>query len=352
MTGFSRPTLSVLRDQARAEVAARLPGVDPALRRNAVMVLAEAFAGLAHHQYGYLDWLARQVIPDTAEGVYLDRWCRIVGLARKPATVAAGMVGFTGTDGTALPLGTRLTRSDGVAYVTTAAAAIAAGVASVPVESATTGVDANLPAGAALTLETAIPGILGTATVGAAGLTGGGPDETDAALRERLRARLSEPPAGGAAHDYVAWALAVPGVTRAWVLPLNRGAGTVDVAFVMDGRTSIIPLAGDIADVQAYIDARRPVTANCLVFAPVPVALPVTITGLSPDNATVRAAVTAEIAALIARDSAPGGTIRRSRLIEAISRAAGESFHDMTVPSADVTHAAGEIAVPGTVTFA
>lgn len=349
---FERPTLSALRTQARADVAARLTGTDAALRRALAMVLAESFAALVHHQYGYLDYIARQVIPDTAEGIYLDRWCRIVGIARKPATAAGGLVTATGTDGTAIPDGATLTRSDGVVYAVTAGATIASGEASLSVLAATPGADGALEAGAALTFVTAIPGVNGTATVGDAGLTGGGPEESDVALRDRLRARLSEPPTGGSVTDYVAWALENVGVTRAWCLPLNRGPGTVDVAFVMDDREDIFPEAGDVATVQAYIDVRRPVTANCVVFSPTPAPINVTITGLSPDNAAVRAAIVAELAAQIGRDAAPGGTIHRSRMIEAISRAAGEAWHTMTVPSADVTQAAGALATLGTVTFA
>lgn len=349
---FPRPTLSTLRDLARSEVAARLPGADPALRRSIAMVLAEAMAGLAHHQYGYLDFIARQTIPDTAEGEYLDRWCRMFGLQRKPATVAAGTVTFTGTDGTAVALGTRLTRGDGVTYATTAAGTIASGTAAVPVAAEAAGAEGDVGAAAALTLMTAVPGLLGTVTVAAGGLTGGGPEEDDAALRDRLRARMGSPPAGGAAHDYVAWALSVAGVTRAWVFPLARGAGTVDVTFVMDGRADIIPAAPDVAEVQAYVDTQRPVTADVLVYAPVAAALDVTITGLTPDSAAIRAAVEAELAAAIRRDGAPGGTIRRSRLIEAISRAAGETYHALTIPAADVAHSTGEIPVLGTVTYA
>lgn len=349
---FPRPTLSALRELARNEVAARLPGADPALRRSAIMVLAETLAGLAHHQYGYLDFIARQVIPDTAEGEYLDRWCRMVGLQRKPATAAAGSVTFTGTDGTAIALGTRLTRGDGVTYATTQAGTIAGGSATLPVEAEAAGEGGNVAAGAALTLMTAVPGLLGTVTVATGGLSGGGPEEDDAPLRERLRARLATPPAGGAAHDYIAWALAVPGVTRAWVFPFARGAGTVNVSFVMDGRVNIIPTAGDVAEVQAAIDEQRPVTADVLVYAPTPVALDITITGLNPDTLAVRQAIEAELLAFLRRDAAPGGTIRRSRLIEAISRAAGESWHTLTVPAADVAHAAGEMPVLGTVTYA
>lgn len=348
---FVRPTLSALREMARAEVAARLPGADPALRRSLVAALADAFAGLTYHQYGYLDWQARQVIPETAEGRYLDRWCRIVRIVRKPASAAAGLVRFTGTDGATVPLGARLVRGDGVGYATTAAATIAGGEALAPVRAEALGAEGDMAAGGLLTLSTAVVGVLGTATVAAGGISGGGPAEADEELRERLRARLAAPPQGGAARDYVGWALEVPGVTRAWVLPLNRGAGTVDVAFVMDGREDIIPLAADVALVQAHIDERRPVTADCLVFAPLPEPLDVVIADLSPDTAAVREAVRAELRAQILRDAAPGGTIYRSRLVEAVSRAAGEDSHTMLQPAGDVPHAAGAIAVPGAVAF-
>lgn len=352
MATFPRPTLSALRIQSRNAIAARLPGFDPALPRSILGVLSDAQAGLLHHQYGYLDFIARMTIPDTAEDEYLDRWCRIVGLARKPAAFAAGNVTLAGTSGVTIASGTRLVRSDGVAYRTTADATLASGTATVAVEAEVAGTGGNLLAAATLALATALPGVLGTATVASGGLTGGAAAEADAPLRERLRARLASPPQGGAATDYVAWAQLVPGVTRAWAYPQRRGAGTVDVAFVMDGRDNIIPLSGDVAAVRAVIDPLRPVTADCLVFAPTAAPLAVTISGLSVDSAATRAAIVAELRAQILRDAEPGGTIRKSRLVEAVSRAAGEAFHTMTVPSGDVTHVAGTIATPGTVTFA
>ncbi|MGX9966061.1 baseplate J/gp47 family protein [Roseomonas sp. F4] len=351
MATFPRPTLSALRQQGRAEIAALLAGFDPTLPRSILGVLSDAQAALLHQQYGYLDFIAGQTIPDTAEAEYLDRWCRIVGLVRKPASFAGGNVTLSGSAGT-VPAGTRLLRSDGVAYLTQADATLVASAATVAVLAEADGIAGNVGAGAELALGLAIPGIIGVAVVAAGGLAGGAAEEADAELRERLRARLATPPQGGAASDYVAWALTVSGVTRAWAYPLNRGAGTVDIAFVMDGRTDIIPLSGDVAAVQSVIDVLRPVTADALVFAPVAAPLAITITGLSPDTAAVRAAIVAQLAAQIARDAEPGGTIRKSRLVEAVSRAAGEAFHTMTVPSGDVTHAAGVIAIPGTVTFA
>ncbi|MFH5926451.1 baseplate J/gp47 family protein [Roseomonas xinghualingensis] len=349
---FARPTLETLRRDTRSFVQSRLPADQPPLRHSMEGILADAEAGLAHQQMGYLDWIVRQVIPDAAEGEFLDRWARLVGLTRKPASQAIGMVIFTGTPGIPIDLGTQLTRSDGTTYATTSAAVIgASGSASVPVEAVEGGAAANLAPEARLTMLTAVPGLFNTAMVAAPGFTGGGAEEQDAALQARLRLRLSSPPQGGAASDYVAWALSVPGVTRAWAYPQRRGAGTVDVVFVMDGREDIIPTALDIAAVQAVIDERRPVTADSLVLAPTPQAVNVTFSDLSPNTTVVRAAVAEGVLAQIARDAVPGGTLRKSRLIEAASRASGEGYHTISWPAGDVNFAPGVIGIPGTVTF-
>lgn len=349
---FTRPTLGALTRETQLAIAAQLPGADAMLRRSNLGVLARVFAGLVHGIYGYLDWIARQVIPDTAEAEYLERWARLYAIERKAAQAAAGTVTLSGIDATVIASGTRLARADGALYETQAGVTIASGTASVAVRAVSGGAEGNADAGTALRFVVAIAGVNNAAAVAAGGLSGGEAVETDAGLRARLLARIQQPPQGGAAHDYVQWALAVPGVTRAWVYPSGRGPGTVDIAFVMDGRESIIPLSGDVADVQAYVEARRPVCDDVLVFAPTAAPLAVTISGLSADTPAIRAAVTAELAAQIRRDAAPGGTTRRSRLIEAVSRATGEEYHSMIVPSADVAASAGTIHVLGTVTFA
>jgi len=98
MTGFPRPTLAALRDQAMSNFAARLTGADMSLRRSNLVVAAIVLAGLVNGEYGYIDWIVENVfLPDTATGDYLVRWAAVKGLAREPATPAAGSVIFTGT---------------------------------------------------------------------------------------------------------------------------------------------------------------------------------------------------------------------------------------------------------------
>ncbi|TKD40591.1 baseplate J/gp47 family protein [Azotobacter chroococcum] len=349
---FARPSLAEIIDRVVADIGTRLPGVAGAvLRRSLLGIIGRAQAGAAHLLYGYIDWVARQALPDTAEREYLQRWAAIWGITRNAATFAEGSVTFTGTNGAAIPAGTIVQRQDGVQYATQAAATIAGGSATVAVEASVAGTDGNLAAGTSVFLISPIAGAQSSAAVAAGGITGGDDVESDERLLARLLQRIRNPPQGGAEADYVLWALEVPGVTRVWVYPMQLGAGTVTVLFVNDDDpVSIIPDAAEVAEVQAHIDRRRPVTAEVFVAAPTATPLDMTI-ALDPNTASVQQAVLAELQDLLTREAQPGGTILISRLREAVSIAAGEGDNSIITPGANVTHAAGEMAVLGTVTF-
>ena len=347
---FARPSLTDLIERAASDIEAGLPGADARLRRSNLGVLARMHAAGVHGLYGYLDWLARQMMVDTAETVFLDRYAGIWGVLRRPAAFAAGNVTVPGTDGVMVPAATQLQRSDGVAYTTTADATVASGVALLPVAAVVAGAAGNAGAGTQMTLVQPISGVAGMGVVAAGGITQGAEAESDDALRGRILARIQQPPMGGSAADYVAWAMEVPGVTRAWCYPLENGVGTVVVRFVRDDDASMIPDTAEVAAVQAYIAERRPVTAQVTVLAPSAVALDMTIQ-LTPNTAAVRTAVQAELADLLRREATPGGTILLSHLREAISVAAGETNNVLVTPTADVTHTAGQIAVLGTITW-
>jgi uncharacterized phage protein gp47/JayE len=349
---FARPTLNEIIDRVIADIGSRVVGMDSAvLRRSLLGILGRAESGAAHQLYGYIDWVARQAIPDTAEKEWLERWARIWGITRKPASFAAGSVTFTGANGSVIPSGTIVQRQDGLQYAAQAEATITAGTLSVPVLAVTPGAGSNTEAGVRLILLQPVTGVQSSVTVAAGGLVDGEDVESDERLLARLLQRIQEPPQGGSVADYVLWGLEVPGVTRVWVTPLAMGAGTVGVQFVTDDDPDgIIPEPAKVAEVQAYIESKRPVTAEVFVTAPIAVPLNMTIK-LNPNTAPVRAAVLAELDDLISRDAAPGQPILISRLREAVSIAAGEADNQITTPTANVTHTTGQMAVLGTVTF-
>lgn len=349
---FARPTLTQIVSRVEADIETRIPGADARLRRSNLNVLARVHSAGAHGLYGFLDFTARQVIYDTAEAEVLERWASIWSISRIAATYAEGSVTLTGTNGAVIPAGTLLQRPDAAEFTTTADATIAGGTATAAVIASVAGVAGNSDAGAQLSLVTPIVGVNSTGVAAAGGISGGVDTEGDDNLRERLLRRVQTPPHGGSASDYVTWALEVAGVTRAWVSPNHVGAGTVGVYFVMDNKEGTpIPDAGEVDAVQAYIEERRPVTAEGFVMSPTPVALNFTI-ALTPNTEAAKAAVEAELRDLLLREAEPGATILISHIREAISLAAGEGDHVLTVPAANVTHAAGEIAVFGAITWA
>jgi uncharacterized phage protein gp47/JayE len=158
---------------------------------------------------------------------------------------------------------------------------------------------------------------------------------------------------GGSAGDYVAWALAVPGVTRAWAAP-EQGAGTITVRFLMDDLypdNHGLPQEDDIMRVAAYIDTMRPVTVmNCFVVAPVLFFYDITIRHLTVDTATVRARIEQSLKDLEMRRSQPGQTWYRSWVDEAISQAVGEETHELDYETT-IMPSAGYMPCLGTVLY-
>ena len=347
---YQRPTLTQLRDSIADDVNARLPGADSRLRHSVLSVLVTVFAGALYGVYGLLDWVWRQIFPDTAEGEQLARWSAIWGVTRKPATQAMGQATLTGTNGAGVPVGTELIRSDGVSYIVTAAAVVADGVASVDIRAVGTGSVGNATAGTGIVLANPVFGINGQGVIAAGGVIGGAGEEADEDLRPRLLDRIQRPPHGGNRNDYIQWALAVSEVTRAWVSAGEMGPGTVTLRFVMDGRADIFPTEADIAAVQVALDDARPVTAALNVAAPIPFPIDITLRALPP-TPEVQAAIREDLADLFRRSGEPGGTILISHIREAISIAAGEMDHEVIAPLSNVEMETGYLPMLGEVTF-
>lgn len=347
---FSRPSLSDIFNRIRAGILSRL--TNEQLRRSDAEVYGKVMAGASHELHGHLQYIASQVIYDTAEAEILDRWASIWLKTKRLQTVpAAGPLLITGINGSVIPEGTVFVRNDGVEYQTNSDVTIASGSATATVTALTAGQIGNALENTELNLSNPITGVVSNALVADGGLVGGTDQEDDSSLRARLRARIQQPPHGGADYDYINWALEVPGVTRAWVYPNELGLGTVTLRFVRDNDLpTIIPDSSEVETVQEYIDLLRPVTAALTVVAPTPVELDFNI-ALTPNTEVVKAAVEAELRDLLRREAEPNGTILISRIREAISIAAGEQNYVMTDPVADVTHDVNEIAVMGTITW-
>jgi len=197
------------------------------------------------------------------------------------------------------------------------------------------------------------PAIAGSATV--VTLDGGIDEETDDELRFRVLARIRQPPQGGAAHDYVIWALAVPGCTRAWVSPLEMGIGTVTVRVLFDDLRADDdgwPQLTDLLAVTNYLDTVRPVAVKDFwVLAPIKQRIDVLIRIMDPDTTEIRAAVEANLRTMLFERAAPGQTIFGAWKVQTIMNTANVRSVDMLDYSDDVMASPGNMAVLGDIQY-
>ena len=356
---FSVPTLTDLAKRAATAFRSNLKGSDAALWPNNVAVSAKVMAGAVWEAFSFLDYISRQAFAATAEGQWIERHAAEYGMARLAATYALGSITLAGDNGVTVPAGLILVRADGVEYETTTSGVTASGTVTVKATARTAGKTGNAASGVALALSAPLDRISSDATVAAAGIGSGADTESDESLRQRVLFRKRMPPHGGAAHDYVAWAREINGVTRVFVDPVTavNERTSVGVYILMDDLyVDGIPQAADVAAVAAHIDALRPAGAIVAVEAPGALTIDVRIDDLAPDTAAVRDAVALELADLFRRAMRVSTltdpyTLRVSKLWEAVSRAAGEDSHRIELPGGDVVVPPGYVPVLGTLVF-
>src|SRR3982751_1668605 len=99
------PTLRQVRTMVPDDIVAAFSGAVN-IGNSVLRVMADANAGLSHLVLRYIDWVSRQMLPDTAETEWLDRHGDIWlvnadnSVGRKSASYAAGTVTMTGVNGT------------------------------------------------------------------------------------------------------------------------------------------------------------------------------------------------------------------------------------------------------------
>jgi len=360
---FDRPTLQSLTDRILADFKAKMGNTSNFLRRSTFRVMAQVMAGATHLLYGYLEYKADQMFVGTADTDNLEFLGGEYGISRTQAVEAEGVVRVTGTVGIAIPIGTEFTRADEEEYVSDADEEIgASGSVDVAVTAVTAGQSANEETGTELEFVSPIASVDSVVTVLSPGISGGADTETDEDYRARILARKQYPPHGGAASDYVAWMLEVPGVTRAGCIPEYDGGGTVAVWFARDGDTDPVPNATDRQTVYEYLLEHADPATGEVVGCPVGAqsglnVLEVVDYNLNPDISIypytdeVKAEVEAELEDLIRREGGPGETIYVSRIAEAISAASGEERHRINSPTTDATASVTQFHKVGTITW-
>lgn len=361
---WSTPTLRQVRSTVRDFVHAMAPGSDATVPNSVLRVLSDITGAMCHLTLQYVDWLSKQLLPDTAETEFLDRHAQIWllnsdgSMGRKLAAYAQGSATFTGTFGAAIPASAQLVtgtlQSQQLIYETVEEIVIGNGPTEGAVRALDPGSDHNLDPGAQIALVVVPPGADAQGVI--VSMQGGTDTETDDELRARVLLRIRQPPMGGDEKDYVQWALAVPGVTRAWCGAHEMGIGTVTVRFMMDdvnSDTDGFPTAFDIAQVTAYLDLVRPVTVqDFYVVAPIPQSIDIFVDHLTPDTTTIRAMIQTSLQNMLMESAAPGQTIFTAWKYYAIMSTPGVESFDLPNDVDEVMPSPGHMATLGDIVYA
>lgn len=379
---FNRPTLTDLRAQNQSYIETQISGVGKLLRFSNMRVLSDVVSGMAHLHYGYLDYIALQATPATATDEYLAAWGALKSVYRKSASASiCSQVTFTGEAGSVIPAGLVLTRSDNYQYTIDKIVTIGSdekGTGSVTAvlidpkqDVSGGGVFGNTQTGTRLTLESPPLGVDSIAIMNIAA-TGGSDIESESSFRERILFAYQNISNGGSKSDFIKWARAVPGVTRAWCVRRIVGAGTVGV-YVMTDTSNVnddgfpsgsdgissredwgaIKATGTQGVVADYIYDLQPVTALVFVCSPIKKKVNFEFKGLKEASDDLKEKIRQAINSVFFDvDQLDGsGVILLSELNYALSNITGSTGYIMNQPSNNIQLGIGELPIIGDIQY-
>src|SRR4051812_37314120 len=100
---YIRPTLSQLATQIENDFYTHFAGTSRPVRFSIIKIISNVFAGGLNLLYGSIAFIMKQIIPDSATALYLERWAFVFGLQRKQANKAEGILHFIGNEGAKIP---------------------------------------------------------------------------------------------------------------------------------------------------------------------------------------------------------------------------------------------------------
>lgn len=243
------------------------------------------------------------IFPEWSYGEYLDMHAQVRGMSRKEATAATGSVTITGTPLTIIPAGTVFstfsanTEDPSISYETLNQCTIQTnGSITTTVECEQTGTIGNTPANTVILVSSSISGI--TSVTNPEAITGGTDEETDESLIARIEEydQNSDDSFVGNVADYKRWAMSVPGVGDASVVPADDDTGMVTIILTdSTGAPATEQLCTQVynyimspddpearlAPINAYLTVESPTTTDIGVKATVELEEGATIDGVT-----------------------------------------------------------------------
>lgn len=180
----------------------------------------------------------------------------------------------------------------------------------------------NMDGGQVL-FETAIDEIESAALVAFSGISGGTDLESAEDFRERLLDALGSTLGMFTGEELRDEIKNIPGITRVWVRKAQLSPATgwpeegqTKVLFMRDNDANPIPSAQEVADVKNHIINKlmptHMVESNLIVTGPTPYVIDVNFDAISPDTASMRLAITAQLKQFFGEAIALGADVPQS----------------------------------------
>lgn len=348
-SGFSRPTLPDLITSIRNDLYARLAVDDEliSLRRNDPEVYGRVIAGATHVLLGYIENMAKNILPDQADEDWLIRHGNMKRCYRKEPTSATGYVRFDDVDdGIVITKDQKIRRQvDQCMYTVTQTTTSANNVLRVPVICDELGKKGNCDDGTSMSLITPMTGL--SSICYADSIEAGTDIEDLESFRKRVIDRWYYTPQSGADQDYVQWAKEVPGVTRAWCHRHWAGTGSVGVMVANSDPVNPVLDNTTIQNIKKHIDPLVPVAGSMIhIFSPELKSIKFKIM-VTPDSPEIRYQIELELKSFLLREGTPQTTLFKSRISEVISKSFGEYSHELLYPDRDIFIEKNQVAVFG-----
>lgn len=291
---------------------------------------------------------------------YLDLHADQVGLTRKIAAAATGIIKVIGIASYILPSGTIVSTSDGVTFTTDADLTLTDTTGYVKITATSTGTSYNVSAGAITTLPVKYTGI--TSITNEDATIGGADKETNEELYNRIQIKKQEEAGNGNEADYKNWCLLVDGVGYAKVYSLKDSSfsdknGCVTCVVAASDKS---PVDSTIIDnVKAYIKTKASIGATLYVVTTQQLALNIVVNGLSYNSTnysleTVKSNISTALSTYIKDLESDITEISFNQVSGVISNATGvKDLSNITINSgsSNVTLTTLQVPTIGTVTY-
>jgi uncharacterized phage protein gp47/JayE len=350
---YIKPTLSELTTKCRQYFNTHLPNVDSFLFPSFVFVLCKVFALIVYPLYIFLDYYLKQTFVHLADDDNLIKHGVERGLSKNLPTKAKGFVTVISSAGQVINTGSFVSRSDGLRYEFDTSTTTT-GTDILPITAEFTGSSYNSVAGLTLNLAVSNP-LITSITVTSNALTGGSDTESTERFRKRVLENIRSLRISGTRETVTNQIKnGKNGVTRVFFdYPTSIA---YQVYFLMDGTyPDGLPLAGDVAEVQAIIDDIE-VGLNPIAIAPTLQAIDINVNVSVAFTEAQKNATILELEDYLTLESTLSTStkpfsVSKEGLDQAIARGLGTASFTMASPTANVLIATGKLPKLGNLTL-